>query len=195
MIKNHIEKIILAAAIVVLGVLGLFSENKQEEITTEKDFAIESEQEVSAIDENSEIVVHITGAVKNPGIVRLSNGDRLIDAIKSAGGNASEADIENVNLALKMEDEMKVHIPTPEESQSEYQIQGLSTQPGKDNLVNLNSATKEELMTLPNIGEIKAQKIIEYREEQPFKSKEDLKNVSGIGEKTYQELEGQIKVN
>lgn len=195
MIKNHLEKIILAAAIVVLGVLGLFSEQNTDEIIPDKDIALETEQESPAIEENGEIIVHITGAVKNPGIVRLNSGDRLIDAIKSAGGNTSEADIENVNLALKLEDEMKVHIPTPAESHSDYKIQVLATQTQKDSLININSATKEELMTLPNIGEIKAQKIIEYREEQPFKSIEDLKNVSGIGEKTFRELEEQIKVN
>ncbi len=194
MIKKHLEKIILAGAILALGFLGFLNQQQNDIVKLEpQKVAIESEEEKPDTD-SDEIFVHITGEINNPGVIALKKGNRLIDAIKIAGGNTARADMENINLALKMEDEMKIHIPKIGETNENIQITGLIGEEKQNSLVDLNNATKEELMTLPNIGEVKAQKIIEYREKQKFDKKEDLKNVTGIGEKTYEELEELISV-
>lgn len=200
MLKKHFEKIVLAAAILILAFMGFLNQKgaDEERIKPQHIKAAgeesRSKEEPRSKEEQEEIFVHLTGEIKDPGVISLKQGDRLVDAIQIAGGHTSNADMDNINLALKMEDEMKIHIPKIGEMKADYEIQGVMDGGTKENLVNLNNATKEELMTLPSIGEIKAQKIIDFREKQKFEKKEDLKNVSGIGDKTYEELEELITI-
>lgn len=151
------------------------------------------------------IFVHVDGQVKNPGLYQLREGDRVQDAIEVAGGLTDRADLGQVNLSLLLADQMKITIPDqsvvfesevpviegPPGSVAGAESESDGVAPGK---VNLNTATIEQLMTLPSIGEKRAQDILRYREEHGFQSVEDLMEISGIGEKTMEKLRGLIEV-
>ena len=151
--------------------------------------------------EAEKIVIHIAGAVKNPGVYTLEEGQRVKDAIEIAGGPLPEADLLRLNLAQKIHDEDKLYVPkigeSPEQSEQEDELYGstvgiISKNDGK---VNINTANETELTTLPGIGPATAQKIIDYRTTSgPFKSIEEIKNVSGIGDKKFEQLKDKIKV-
>ena len=154
-------------------------------------------------DENEKIIVHVSGEVKNPGIYEFEDGDRVNDAIEKAGGLTENAYKDGINLALKLRDEMKVTIYTLEEykklgldenSADNFQISGLYDTKDKNGKVSLNRASKEELMTLPGVGPKTADKIIEYREKNKFESIEDIKNINGIGDKTFERLKDLIQI-
>ena len=153
-------------------------------------------------DKNKEIVVHITGEVKKEGIVYLKEGDRVIDAIKKAGGETKNADLSQVNLAYVLSDGQKIYIPSKNENIEEYIIEESSennnrsqTNETKNEKVNINHANETELDTLPGIGPSISKKIIKYREENgKFNNIEDIKNVSGIGDSKYEEIKNYITV-
>jgi competence protein ComEA len=131
------------------------------------------------------ILVYVTGAVNSPETtVSLPYGSRVQDAIDAAGGLAENADLERVNLVGILRDGDQVHVPTIGEGEEAV----IPTASG-GGVVFINSATLEELMTLPNIGESTAQAILDYREANGnFASIEDLDNVEGIGPATLEEL-------
>ncbi|RDY29793.1 competence protein ComE [Romboutsia weinsteinii] len=147
------------------------------------------------------ITIYISGAIKNPGILTIDKEKRLYDAIEELGGVTEEADLNRVNLALKLSDEQHYIIPKiGEEIQvADNSVQGSTTQESKNNqskIVNINLATLEELDSLPGVGEATANKIINYREENSsFKSIEEIKNVNGIGDKKYEDLKDLICTN
>ena len=161
--------------------------------------------------ESSEIAVYISGEVKTPQVVRMKTGDRLVDAVEKCGGMTKDADLNAVNLALLLKDEAHYIIPkigdTNISTQSSAnastsgektvnQSSGNNTSNSSNTKVNINTADKTALMSLPSIGEKTAQKIIDYRENVgKFNVKEDLKNVSGIGDKKYSKLEELITVD
>lgn len=139
------------------------------------------------------LVVHVDGAVENPGVYELDPGARVADAVLSAGGLAEGADTSSVNLASLLSDGQKVHVPIEGEPVSG--VSGGGAEAGEGALVNLNLATVEELDGLPGIGEATARAIVEDREQNgPFGSPEDLMRVSGIGEKKFAKLEAMICV-
>lgn len=166
---------------------------KQEENTTEKD--------ESPNLENFDKKVYISGEVLHSGVYDIKDGDRLDDLVKKAGGLTEKADINAINLALRLEDQMKIYIPNIDENQNinadNPKALGLSQPISNQNSqtkVNLNLASKEELMTLPNIGEKRAEAIIEYREKKRFEKIEEIKNVSGIGDKYFDAMKDLITV-
>ena len=133
--------------------------------------------------------VHISGAVREPGVYGLPAGSRLVDAVEEAGGFLPGADSDYLNLAAVVEDGQKYHVPTEEESE------GLAAFEDADPRVDINHAGLEELTTLSGIGPGKAQAILDYREEHgSFSSAEELKNVSGIGESSFNRLKDEIVV-
>ncbi|HHY82647.1 MAG TPA: transporter [Clostridiales bacterium] len=140
------------------------------------------------------IKVYITGKVKNPGVITMYEGDRVDDAIKLAGGALPDADLSRINLAMKVQDEDMYYVPgIGEEIPDEILLPGSQQSAGSK--VNINKADQAQLETLPGIGPAKAQKIIEYREKHGgFKTIEEIMNVSGIGEKTYEALKDQIDI-
>ncbi|MDO5301314.1 MAG: ComEA family DNA-binding protein [Tissierellia bacterium] len=138
------------------------------------------------------IFVHISGAVVAPGLLELPPDSRLTDAVDRAGGLLAEADVNQVNLSKKLQDEERIIIPrVGEELPATVQSPGSGTA-GGGGPVSIQRATKEELMTLPGVGEKTAQAIVEYREHSPFTTTEDLMEVPGIGEKKYQGLKEHI---
>lgn len=171
---------------------------------------IEIEQE-----ETTKIVIHVTGAVKNEGIVQIEEGGRIADAVDAANGFSEDADISQINLAYQLEDGQKIYIPSINDEkigeeekvlQKEYvtdeagddiiledEISNVKSK--KDEKININTADQIELEEIPGVGESTAQKIIEYRETNgKFKTIEDIKNVNGIGESKFENMKEKICV-
>lgn len=141
----------------------------------------------------SEVVVHVDGAVERPGVYSLAGETvRICDAVDAAGGLAPDADTSSINLAQPITDGMKVHIPTFDEVERGAVQESGSAEGG---LINLNTATVEELMQLPGIGEHTAQAIIDDRSRYgPYASVDDLLRVSGIGEKKLEKIRSYVCV-
>ncbi|HWO97945.1 MAG TPA: helix-hairpin-helix domain-containing protein [Bacillus sp. (in: firmicutes)] len=151
------------------------------------------DEPLSMKEEGKQVIVDVKGEVQKPDVYEMRQGDRITDAIKSAGGFTERADQNQVNLAGKLKDEMVIYVPKKGEIPS-LPLLPLQQQESAD-LVNINSASSEELQSLPGIGPAKAEAIITYREEQGgFQKKEDLMNVSGIGEKSFEKIKEHIAV-
>ena len=191
----------------VLSVFGAFmallifhyisSEKKAENLgVTAKEFAVSDmedgeEKEKEKEMETSEIFVDVKGAVNNPGMYEAKLGERVMDIIERANGFAENAAQDAVNLAERLKDEMVVYVP----KEGEDQVKAVGEQE-RGALININEASATELLTLPGIGEAKAAAIIDYREQNSgFKEKEELKEISGIGEKTFEKLMDLITVD
>ncbi|MDU2354142.1 MULTISPECIES: helix-hairpin-helix domain-containing protein [Anaerococcus] len=176
--------------------------NKQSLFEAEDDMILDSNQASSEnfaedIKEDSEKKVHISGEINQEGVYIIDDGDRLDDLIKQAGGLTSEANVNSLNLAMKLEDQMKIYIPNKNEIPAEELTTQIVTSPELSNnsdKININQASKEELMTLPNIGEKRAEAIIEYRNVNKFENIEDIKNVTGIGDKFFEAMKDLITV-
>lgn len=133
------------------------------------------------------IFVYVCGAVLDEGVYELPAGSRVYEAIQKAGGFTEDAAVTQINQAEVLEDETQLYVPTMEEITNE-ETKG-------DGKVNLNLASKEELMTLPGVGEAKADLIIQYREEHGrFQNIEDVMNISGIKEGLFAKIKDNITV-
>ncbi|NLY86502.1 MAG: hypothetical protein GX077_09145 [Tissierellia bacterium] len=174
--------------------------NKEEIVEIDKNFIISNDIiEDDVIDDNENevktIMVHISGAVHRPGVIELELGKRLIDAVEICGGLKDDADIDRINLAKKLADEEKVYIPRiGEEISDDLSFSAEGNTESNSGKININTCSKAELLLLPGIGDVLADRIIEYREKTPFKRIEDIKNVSGIGEKKFESIKDMITV-
>ena len=163
----------------------------------------DSNQDSEAITKTS-IFIDVSGAVKNPSVVEMKFGSRVFEAIEMAGGLTEDAETKETNLARVVSDGEKIYIPTEKEIQESggFFPTGTSgstgasgTESNPPQLININTASSETLQQLTGVGPSTAEKIICYRNEfGRFQSIEDLKNVSGIGEKTFQKLKSKITV-
>ncbi len=158
-----------------------------------------NEDNLEILEEDPIIMVHISGQVYSPGLVELVRGDRLIDAVNFAGGLTKDADLDRINLAKKLEDEEKIYIPKIGESNEPLlaiseELITQSRSSGNKTTININTANLDELDTLPGVGKVIAQRIIDYRTTSPFKTIDDLKNVSGIGDKIFNGLKDLITI-
>lgn len=151
---------------------------------------LEQEETIEYLEDTS-IYVEVKGAVKNPGVYELSNGDRVLKAIELAGGYLAISNSQSINHAQKVEDEMVIYVPI-EGEEVEYLTDSSGT---SSSLININKADAAILTTLPGIGQAKAEAILAHREDKGgFKEKKDLMNVTGIGQKTFEKLEPLIDV-
>lgn len=206
--KNKIIIGLLIAVIVLLSNNLLKDKDENKKLNPDKigiirsnddDFIDLDEKENSDNNLIEDKKVYITGEIKNSGVYTINEGDRLDDLIKKAGGLTEEANTKDINLAMKLEDQMKIYIANKDEiidqdiNESESVVNLLTSNPTSE-LVNINTASKEELMSLPNIGEKRADAIIEYRSQNKFENIEDIKNVTGIGEKFFQAMKDLITV-
>lgn len=142
---------------------------------------------------SEKIVVHIEGYVLNPGVYELKEGARVIDAIEVAGGLAENASPQKINLAQRIFDEAYIYIPS--EQDENFEVSQLSSVMNSSGKVNINRANVERLMSLPGIGESIAERIIAYRKKHgKFNSIEEIKSVSGIGDRKFEEIEEKISV-
>lgn len=152
------------------------------------------------------VVVHVTGAVHEPGVYTLPANGHVEDAIQAAGGMTTEAERDLVNLAEPLQDGLQISVPREGQQSSE----SITTTTGKTEKeesngeesasptisypININTATQSELESLPGIGPVTAQKIIAYRQENEFKIVEDIQKVSGIGPVTFEKIKDLISV-
>ena len=139
------------------------------------------------------LTVYISGAVIQPGVLKVNAGTKVIDVINTAGGLAQGAEVGKLNLAQAVKDGMHIQVPTAKQTlQNSSNSDGSKSIGGK---VNINTADKKELDSLPGIGPAIAQRIIEYRQANgPFKELEHIKNVSGISENKYSKLKEKITI-
>lgn len=193
---------VLVAAIFGLGGIYYFFINETEpsSITTvseiENSFPIEEgKTQQTTIQEPEKIIVDVKGQVKKPGVYQSSSGERVIDVINRSGGLTENADVSQVNFAEHVQDAMVIYIPA--KGEEGLAVPGGSmTQNGSSDKININKADETQLQDIPGIGPAKASAIIEYRElNGSFKTIEDIKNISGIGDKTYEKLKDSISVN
>ena len=171
------------------------------------------------IDKNKKYVVDIKGEVYNPGIYKLKANSRVVDVIEMAGGLTENANTTVINLSKKITDEMVIIIYSNKEVkdfkktkeleaslierckqkdanslENDACIEGDKTNKDNNSKVNLNTATKEELMTLTGIGEAKADDIISYRNTNPFTQVEDIKKVKGIGDSIFDKIKDRLTI-
>ena len=160
---------------------------------------VEESSELETETETQSVYVYICGQVTNPGVYVLPMGSRVCDVLALAGGFTPDAATEYWNQARVLCDGEMIYIPTQAEakerqSEETNQVETIDTQ--DDNKVNINTASKEELMTIPGIGEAKAKAILAYREEHgPFSSIEELMNVEGIKDGVFSKMKEYIKIN
>ena len=170
------------------------NDNNMEEIETKNEEILEE------VKEKNQIIVHVTGQVKNSGVVSLEEGARVVDAIYSAGGETVDADLNKLNLAYILNDGDKIYVPKKEDSQTEYITSGAgenvssnATQSSDSKIININTATVDELSTLSGIGKAIAERIVAYRMQNgKFENIEDIKNVTGIGDSKYNNIKDEI---
>lgn len=209
-IKQKIGLILAALLIVILAFIWLFSIygndapkneiKKSQESNNEVEFKLGIKEK-----ENKTIMVDISGEIITPGVVKLPEGSRIIDAITAAGGKTEDADLSKVNLAYILDDGVQLYIPRYNEKLEKEIVQtepgvgiiqeGINTTSKKDSKVNINTANKEKLATLPGIGEGTAEKIIEYRSKTgKFKAIDEIKKIPGIGESKFKSLKDKITI-
>lgn len=209
-IKQKIGLILAALLIVILAFIWLFSIygndppkneiKKSQESNNEIEFKLGIKEK-----ENKTIMVDISGEIITPGVVKLPEGSRIIDAITAAGGKTEDADLSKVNLAYILDDGVQLYIPRYNEKLEKEIVQtepgvgiiqeGINTTSKKDSKVNINTANKEKLATLPGIGEGTAEKIIEYRSKTgKFNVIDEIKKIPGIGESKFKSLKDKITI-
>lgn len=216
---NKKQRIILGMAIaIVVGFICyyVYAREDNNSIPINLENSIDTKEEIEEQEKNSDdtILVHVSGAVNKEGIVELRVDSRISDAIEKAGGIKEEASMETINLAYKLEDGMKIHIPTKQEmegankTKEEVTEQYVTTSSGGANKkeeagsnsdsqikVNINTATQTQLESLPGIGPSTATKIINYRKEKgKFSKIEEIKEVNGIGESKFNKIKDLIAI-
>ncbi len=143
----------------------------------------------------SNLAVFVSGAVQNPGVYELSSGSRVDAAIKAAGGWADNADYEAINLAALLSDGQKVYVKAIGEEPLVQEVSERSTSLELPGLIDINTATAEQLDQLPGIGPAKSAEIIAYRQKNgAFDKIEDIQNVSGIGPAIFENIRDLITV-
>ena len=209
-IKQKIAIILAGLFIIILAFIWLYniygndSPKKQQSETQESTNEVEFKLGIKE-KENKTIMVDISGEVVTPGVVKIAEGSRIIDAINAAGGKTEDADLSKVNLAYILDDGVQLYIPRYNEKLEKEILQtepgigiiqeGINTTSKKDSKVNINTANKEKLATLPGIGEGTADKIIEYISKNgKFKTIEDIKKIPGIGENKFKSLKDKITI-
>lgn len=200
MIKKYIRYVIIVLFVCISGVV-YSCERRSEDIvisTGEGENAHMTTGEEYSTDMSDyvrKICVHVSGYVMNPGVYMLPEGSRVYEAVEAAGGFSEGADDQFLNLAKVLEDGQKIRIYSLDETATAYEDTELNQKDLNDTekLININTATKESLMTLPGIGESRAESIIAYREQNGyFSSVEDIMKVSGIKEAAFEKIKDYI---
>ena len=203
--EKYSKRIVLSVAglaiCIVWGITALVSNTQTLEFVSVESAvtSVSEEDRKEAESEATQIYVDIKGAVHSPNVYIMPAGSRLFELIEQAGGFTDDAELSSVNQAQLLSDQMMVYIYTKEEWESASQVAMHSpaeiTLNEQSKLINLNTATASELQELPGIGASKADAIIAYRMENgSFQNIEELQQVSGIGNKTFERLAPLITV-
>ena len=222
--RNVVKLIVIAIIVVIGSIISIKNlkdinegyivsdiENKNEVYEESKTIDINNNtkntMQISKVETslNDKVTIYISGEVKNPGVVELKYDDRLGDGVDLCGGLTKDANLNGINLAMKIKDEGHYIIPKVGEetkdtvvNDNEYRNENNTLnepESNNDNKININTADLSELDSLPGFGQVTAQKIIEYRQEHTkFNSIEELMNIKGIGEKKFNNVKDYIYV-
>ena len=198
-LKQNVKVIVLAllcSLLFIIGGLLYFGHDKTEDYN-DATFSNSQNSEVSKDDkkeeQDSKIFVDVKGAVKNPGVFETTKDKRVKDLIEEAGGLLEDADTSTLNLSQKVKDQMVIYVL--KNGEKPKQISDGSTSSSNKDVININTANKEQLMKISGVGKTKAEAIISFREKNgDFKKKEDITKVKGIGKATFEKIKDKIEV-
>ena len=198
--SQNVKSIILAfvcSLVLMIGGLFYFNQNKTEDYSGVSFSNISNE--TNNKDERAEnrhdekIFVDVKGAVKHPGVFETTKDKRVKDLIEEAGGLLDDADTSTLNLSQKVKDQMVIYVLKHGEKPKQISDGGSSS--SNTDVININTANKEQLMKISGVGKTKAEAIISYREKNgDFKKKEDITKVHGIGKATFEKIKDKIEV-
>lgn len=204
LLEFKIEKKWLLVAGIILFVVFVvityyLSANKKDEVkwtaATTNTSTVASFSQSQVADSEQKILVDIKGEVNKPGVYELTGDARMKELVMLAGGLTKNAEERQLNLAEKLTDQQMVYVPNKKEAKEMEVAETKQSGQAQNDLIDINTADSEQLQELSGIGPAKAQAIIEYRDENgPFKSVDELKEVSGFGEKTVEKLRESIKI-
>ena len=199
--KQNIKSIVLAffCSVVVIGIgFYYFNHSKTEDyndisFSNHKSDRIDNEEK-NDDKQDEKIFVDVKGAVKNPGVFETTKDKRIKDLIDVAGGLLDDADTSTLNLSQKVKDQMVIYVLKHGEKPKQMSEIGTTSSSSGD-VININTANKEQLMKISGVGKTKAEAIIEHREKNgDFKKKEDITKVKGIGKATFEKIKDKIEV-
>ena len=198
--RQNVKSVILAfvcSLVLIIGGLFYFNKNKTEDYSGVSFSNISNEtnnKDEKAEDKHDEkIFVDVKGAVKHPGVFETTKDKRVKDLIEEAGGLLDDADTSTLNLSQKVKDQMVIYVL--KHGEKPKQISDGSTSSTNGDVININTANKEQLMKISGVGKTKAEAIISYREKNgDFKKKEDITKVKGIGKATFEKIKDKIEV-
>ena len=198
--RQNVKSVILAfvcSLVLIIGGLFYFNKNKTEDYSGVSFSNISNEtnnkDEKAENRHDEKIFVDVKGAVKHPGVFETTKDKRVKDLIEEAGGLLDDADTSTLNLSQKVKDQMVIYVLKHGEKPKQIS-DGCSSSSNAD-VININTANKEQLMKISGVGKTKAEAIISYREKNgDFKKKEDITKVRGIGKATFDKIKDKIEV-
>ena len=198
--RQNVKSIILAfvcSLVLIIGGLFYFNQSKTEDYSGVSFSNISNEtnnKDEKAEDKHDEkIFVDVKGAVKHPGVFETTKDKRVKDLIEEAGGLLDDADTSTLNLSQRVKDQMVIYVLKHGEKPKQISDGGSSS--SNTDVININTANKEQLMKISGVGKTKAEAIISYREKNgDFKKKEDITKVRGIGKATFDKIKDKIEV-
>ena len=198
--RQNVKSIVLAflcSLVVIIGGLFYFNQSKTEDYSGVS-FSNTTSESINKDEKNEEkhdekIFVDVKGAVKHPGVFETTKDKRIKDLIEEAGGLLDDADTSTLNLSQKVKDQMVIYVLKHGEKPKQISDSGSSSSSG--DVININTASKEQLMKISGVGKTKAEAIIAHREKNgDFKKKEDITKVRGIGKSTFEKIKDKIEV-
>ena len=198
-LRQNVKSIILAfvcSLVLIIGGLFYFNQNKTEDYSGVSFSNISNEtnnkDEKAENRHDEKIFVDVKGAVKHPGVFETTKDKRVKDLIEEAGGLLDDSDTSTLNLSQKVKDQMVIYVL--KHGEKPKQISDSSSSSNTD-VININTANKEQLMKISGVGKTKAEAIIAHREKNgDFKKKEDITKVRGIGKSTFEKIKDKIEV-
>ena len=198
--RQNVKSIILAfvcSLVLIIGGLFYFNQNKTEDYSgvSFSNISNETNNKVEKAENrhDEKIFVDVKGAVKHPGVFETTKDKRVKDLIEEAGGLLDDADTSTLNLSQKVKDQMIIYVLKHGEKPKQISDGGSSS--SNTDVININTANKEQLMKISGVGKTKAEAIIAHREKNgDFKKKEDITKVRGIGKATFDKIKDKIEV-
>ena len=198
--RQNVKSIILAfvcSLVLIIGGLFYFNQNKTEDYSgvSFSNISNETNNKVEKAENrhDEKIFVDVKGAVKHPGVFETTKDKRVKDLIEEAGGLLDDADTSTLNLSQKVKDQMVIYVLKHGEKPKQISDGGSSS--SNTDVININTANKEQLMKISGVGKTKAEAIIAHREKNgDFKKKEDITKVRGIGKSTFEKIKDKIEV-
>ena len=188
----------MCSLVLIIGGLFYFNQSKTEDYS-DVSFSNTSSESINKGEKTEEkhdekIFVDVKGAVKHPGVFETTKDKRVKDLIEEAGGLLDDADTSTLNLSQKVKDQMVIYILKHGEKPKQM-TENATTSSSSGEIININTANKEQLMKISGVGKTKAEAIIAHREKNgDFKTKEDITKVRGIGKSTFEKIKDKIEV-